>query len=95
MLQILIAMVLFFVMMFGIGFILNMLMKTTWFPVYLFVVVLVPFYIWSTWDRSISLSANISAFTFIDWIPVLGALVGAYISGYAIRKLRLGGYKMF
>ncbi|SDT20725.1 Putative membrane protein [Paenibacillaceae bacterium GAS479] len=95
MLQIAIAMVLFFVMMFGIGFILNMLMKTTWFPIYLFVIVLVPLYIWSTWDRGLSFTANFSEFTFIDWLPVVAALVGAYVSGYAIRALRIGGYKMF
>ncbi len=95
MLQIVIAMVLFFVMMFGIGFILNMLMKTTWFPIYLFVIVLVPLYIWSTWDHAATFSANLAEFTFIDWLPVVAALVGAYVSGYAIRALRIGGYKMF
>ncbi|KKC49821.1 hypothetical protein VE23_10545 [Paenibacillus sp. D9] len=95
MLQIIIATVLFFVMMFGIGFILNMLMKTTWFPIYLFLIVLVPIYIWSTWDHSVSVADNIGEFTFIDWMPVIGALVGAYVSGYAIRKLRIGGFKMF
>ncbi|MCM3748185.1 YuiB family protein [Paenibacillus pasadenensis] len=95
MLQIAIAMVLFFVMMFGIGFILNMLMKTTWFPIYLFLIVLVPLYIWSTWDHSLSFGANFSVFTFVDWLPVFAALIGAYVSGYAIRALRIGGYKMF
>ena len=95
MLQLIVAMVLFFVMMFGIGFILNMLLKTTWLPIYIFIIVLIPLGIWATWDSSISASANFAEFTFVDLLPVIGALIGAYVSGWTIRKLRLGGYKMF
>ncbi|MFF2480745.1 YuiB family protein [Paenibacillus sp. NPDC058071] len=95
MLQLIVATVLFLVMMFGIGFILNMLLKTTWFPIYVFIIVLVPLYIWQTWDESKSFVGNFTAFTIVDLIPVIGALVGAYVSGWAIRALRRGGYKMF
>ncbi|MUT64323.1 YuiB family protein [Paenibacillus sp. NEAU-GSW1] len=95
MLQLIVATVLFLVMMFGIGFILNMLLKTTWFPIYVFIIVLIPLYIWQTWDDSESFVGNFTAFTIIDLIPVIGALAGAYISGWAIRALRRGGYKMF
>ncbi|WP_208543870.1 YuiB family protein [Paenibacillus protaetiae] len=95
MLQLIVAVVLFFVMMFGIGFIFNMLLKTTWFPIYLFIIVLVPLGIWWTWDDSESVSANFTSFTIVDVLPVIGALVGAYVSGWAIRALRRGGYKMF
>lgn len=95
MLQLIVATVLFLVMMFGIGFILNMLLKTTWFPIYLFIIVLIPLGIWWTWDDSKSAINNFTAFTIVDLIPVFGALVGAYVSGWAIRALRRGGYKMF
>ncbi|MFX3632038.1 MAG: YuiB family protein [Candidatus Pristimantibacillus sp.] len=95
MLQLIVATVLFLVMMFGIGFILNMLLKTTWFPIYLFFIVLIPLGIWWTWDDSQSAIDNFTAFTFVDLLPVIGALVGAYVSGWAIRALRRGGYKMF
>lgn len=94
-LQLVIATVLFFVMMFGIGFILNMLMKTTWFPTYLFVIVLVPVFIWQTWDDSKNFVGNLTAFTFVDILPLIGALIGAYVSGTTIAALRRGGYKMF
>lgn len=94
-LQLIIATVLFFVMMFGIGFILNMLLKTTFFPIYLFVIVLVPVFIWQTWDDSKSFSGNFTSFTFVDILPAIGALIGAYVSGATIRLLRRGGYKMF
>ncbi|MFC5652423.1 YuiB family protein [Paenibacillus solisilvae] len=94
-LQLIIATVLFFVMMFGIGFILNMLLKTTWFPIYLFIIILLPIFIWQTWDHTKSFAGNFGEFTFVDILPAIGALIGAYISGYTIRLLRRGGYKMF
>ncbi|TYP71310.1 YuiB family protein [Paenibacillus methanolicus] len=94
-LQLIIATVLFFVMMFGIGFILNMLLKTTWFPIYLLVLILVPVYIWQTWDDSRTFAGNFTAFTFVDILPIIGAGIGAYVSGATIRALRRGGYKMF
>ncbi|OBR64428.1 hypothetical protein A7K91_13100 [Paenibacillus oryzae] len=94
--QIIIAAVLFFVMMFGIGFILNMLLKTTWFPIGLFVVVLIGLAIWSPWDPSQNPTMeNLGTYTLVYYIPIIGALIGAYVSGWAIRALRRGGYKMF
>ncbi|MWC29570.1 YuiB family protein [Paenibacillus sp. MMS18-CY102] len=95
MIQVIVAMVLFFIMMFGIGFILNMLMKTTWFPMYLFIIVLVPLMIWGTWDKTVSFADNFTAFTIIDILPAITALIGAYVSGWTIQALRKGGYKMF
>ncbi|MGO4373357.1 YuiB family protein [Paenibacillus sp. YIM B09110] len=96
MLQLVIATVLFMVMLFGIGFILNMLLKTTWFPLYLFIIGIIPLGIWAPWDASAKTTIqNFADYTVFDYIPVIGALVGAYISGWAIRALRRGGYKMF
>ncbi|MBD2845713.1 hypothetical protein IDH44_10975 [Paenibacillus sp. IB182496] len=95
MLQVVIAMLLFFVMMFGIGFILNMLMKTTWFPVYLFVIVLLPLGIYYTWDDQLSFGGNLTAYSFVDVLPAITALIGAFVSGWAMRALRRGGYRMF
>lgn len=94
--QVIIATVLFFVMMFGIGFILNMLLKTTWFPIILFFVVLIAVAIWSPWDESANPTlSNFGTYTLVYYIPITGALIGAYVSGWAIRALRKGGYKMF
>lgn len=94
-LQVIIAAVLFFVMIFGIGFILNMLLKTTHFPIYLYLFVILPVFIWQTWDPNLTFSGNFGAFTYIDAIPAVFGLVGAYISGITIAALRRGGYKMF
>ncbi|NGM83750.1 hypothetical protein G5B47_15115 [Paenibacillus sp. 7124] len=88
--------VLFFVMMFGIGFILNMLMKTTWFPAYLFVLVILPVVVYSIWDRSsVTLWEHLSSFHPVDYLTGIAGLAGAVLSGWTIRRLRLGGYKMF
>lgn len=91
-----VATVLFFVMMFGIGFILNMLLKTTWFPMILFFILLIGLVIWSPWDaESNPTFDNIGSYTAIFYLPIIGAMIGAYVSGWAIKALRKGGYKMF
>lgn len=95
MLQVIVAMMLFFVMMFGIGFILNMLLKTTWFPIFLYLVILLPLGIYFTWDDTMAFGENLAAYTIVDYLPAIAALAGAYVSGAAIRTLRRGGYKMF
>ncbi|RJE88964.1 hypothetical protein D3P07_13500 [Paenibacillus sp. 1011MAR3C5] len=91
-----VATVLFFVMMFGIGFILNMLLKTTWFPMILFAIVMIGLVIWSPWDEASKPTLdNIGTYTTIYYLPIIGAMIGAYVSGWAINALRKGGYKMF
>jgi len=92
---VLILMVLFFVMMFGIGFILNMLMKTTWFPAYVFVIIIVPVVVYTLWDHDKSLGLYLSSFRLVDYLTALAGLAGAILSGWTIRKLRFAGYKMF
>ncbi len=92
---VLVLMVLFFVMMFGIGFILNMLMKTTWFPSYLFVIVILPVVVYSLWDHSSTLMSHLASFQLVDYMTGVAGLAGAIISGWTIQKLRLGGYRMF
>lgn len=95
MLQMIVAMLLFFVMMFGIGFILNMLIKTTWFPIWLFFIVILPLGIYFTWDDSLGFADNLTGYSYVDISVAIAALGGAYVSGWAIRALRKGGYKMF
>lgn len=96
MLQIIFATMLFMTITFGIGFIVNMLIKTTWFPTYLFIVLIIILAFWAPWSGDDEKFIDvISSYTFIDFIPVIGAIAGAIISGYAIRALRRGGYKMF
>lgn len=86
---------LFFVLFFGIGFILNMLIKTTWMPTWLYVFIVIPLAVWYFWDSSIDVGDNLIRFAVIGMLPILAGIGGAFTSGWAIRALRRGGYKMF
>ncbi|MED4603804.1 YuiB family protein [Paenibacillus validus] len=94
MLQLIIATVLLFVLFFGIGFILNMLLKTTWFPIYGYIVLVIGLVLYWGWGTG-SLSQNIAEYTFVDYISALGGLAGAILSGSTIKSLRQKGFKMF
>lgn len=83
------------VLFFGIGFILNMLIKTTWFPLWLFLILIAPLGIWQLWQPDLSLKENIWSMLVSDTILLVAGAFGAYMSGWAIRALRRGGYKMF
>jgi hypothetical protein len=91
--QLMIVTVLLLVLFFGIGFILNMLMKTTWFPIYAYFAVVIIFVVY--WGTAGSLTSNVSGYTYADYIPAVGGLVGAVLSGSAIKALRVRGFKMF
>ncbi|MBO2943860.1 hypothetical protein JJQ72_07710 [Paenibacillus sp. F411] len=93
---VLVLMILFFVMMFGIGFILNMLMKTTWFPCYLFVLVILPVVVYSMWNSSeTTFLSHIGSYGLVDYLTGIAGLAGAVLSGWAIHVLRVKGFKMF
>lgn len=94
MLQLIIVTVLLFVLFFGLGFILNMLMKTTWFPIYGYIALLIGLVVYWGWGTG-SLMQNIAEYTVTDYIPAVGGLIGAILSGSAIKSLRSKGYKMF
>jgi len=89
--QEIIGAVLFFVLLFGIGFIINMLVKTTWLPAILWVVIFIPLGIWHYWKPGLTLGSFLAV-----WLPaIISSTAGAIASGWAIRKLRKSGYKMF
>jgi hypothetical protein len=98
MIQLIIATVLLFVLFFGIGFILNMLMKTTWFPVYGYILLAIGLLIyWSQQSESPSGNwlAGLAGYSWADYTTAVGGLIGAILSGFAIRTLRAKGFKMF
>lgn len=82
--QFMVSIVLFTVLGFGIGFILNMILKTTWFPVVIGVGVVVGALVYQqivpgVWDSLI-----------------LGCgMAGTVASGWTIQTLRKKGYRMF
>lgn len=83
-LQFVVSIVLFTVLGFGIGFILNMILKTTWFPVVIALGVLVGALVYQKvvpgiWDA-----------------VILGCgMAGTVGSGWTIQTLRKKGYRMF
>ncbi|MBP1992006.1 YuiB family protein [Paenibacillus eucommiae] len=93
MIQLVIVTVLLLVLFFGIGFILNMLMKTTWFPIYGYFAVVIVFVVY--WGNAGSLTDNLTEYSYADYIPAIGGLIGAILSGSAIKALRTRGFKMF
>ncbi|WP_028547376.1 MULTISPECIES: YuiB family protein [unclassified Paenibacillus] len=94
MLQLIIVTVLLFVLFFGLGFILNMLMKTTWFPIYGYIALVIGLVIYWGWETG-SLTTNLSEYSFADYIPAIGGLIGAILSGSTIKSLREKGFRMF
>ncbi|ADU31642.1 YuiB family protein [Evansella cellulosilytica] len=101
--QLIIAIVLYFVLFFGIGFILNMLLRSTWtmaiiYPIVIFFIVdNSGFFSYFTrpgevfpifWNDLIALKSA-------DVVILISGMVGAVLSGIAIRMLRVRGYQMF
>ncbi len=99
----LISVLLFFVLFFGIGFLLNMILRTTW-----TMAILSPFVLllWidqiSVMDYVTSPSASlahvkerIESLASADLIILSSGIVGAIVSGVVIQTLRKKGYRMF
>ncbi len=101
--QVIISMLLFMVLFFGIGFLFNMLLRATWFMVILYPLVVIMivddirFFEYFTkpsasfqllWSHLLNLSAS-------DITILTCGLIGAILAGLAIKMLRVRGYQMF
>ncbi|WP_202080300.1 YuiB family protein [Caldalkalibacillus salinus] len=110
--QIIISVLLFLILFFGIGFLLNMLLKTTWlpglilYPIVVLMMVKDKAFVWSVQEEGqISilnpgeiirhLAEQIAGLLYVDYIILGAGLLGAILSGLAIRLLRQKGYRMF
>jgi hypothetical protein len=95
MIQVAILFVLMLVIMLGIGFILNMLLKTTWLPLYAYGLLIVGILIWFVVKEEGTPWDTIQTFDIPDYLTAIGGLLGAWLSGSTIRTLRENGFKMF
>ncbi|MFD1361448.1 YuiB family protein [Lentibacillus salinarum] len=103
MIQFIVSILLFFVIFFGLAFILNMLLRRTWLMavIYPFIVLLIVDDIATTeyfTAPGASFTAAFSRLTEITIadISILGAgFIGTIVSGIVIRLLRKSGYQMF
>jgi hypothetical protein len=103
--QLLVSMLLFFVLFFGIGFILNMLLRATWVMALIYPVVVILIvdeksikffdYFISPSKAYPSLLQQFIQLQIPDALILSMGLLGAIISGLAIKMLRVRGYQMF
>ncbi|WP_019123759.1 YuiB family protein [Brevibacillus massiliensis] len=83
-LQFLVSIVLFTVLAFGIGFIINMILRTTWLPVVIAFGVIIG-----------ALVYNKIVPGLVDIIILAFGIAGSVVSGWTIQTLRKKGYRMF
>ncbi|OYD07185.1 YuiB family protein [Paludifilum halophilum] len=81
--QFIISIPLFAFLAFGISFILNMILKTTWLPTVLYIGLLVYFFI----TKGVLKGG--------DYLMLTIGLIGILVGGWTIRTLRVKGYRMF
>lgn len=101
--QLIISMLLFFVMFFGIGFLLNMLLRVTWFMAILYPIVVLLiidevgfFDYFSDPGNSFALLGDKTASLAGADVAILSAgFGGAVTAGIVMRILRKMGYRMF
>ncbi|MBU9712401.1 YuiB family protein [Evansella tamaricis] len=101
--QLIIAIVLYLVLFFGIGFILNMLLRSTWtmaviYPIVIFFIVdksgLLSYFI-RPGEAFPDLFYQLITLKTADVIILTAGMIGAVLSGIANRMLRDRGYQMF
>lgn len=101
--QAILSVLLFMVIFFGIGFLLNMLLRMTWLMavVYPIIVILiiddVKFYQYITKPVFAfqALGNKITSLALVDVVILAGGFLGAMISGFVMKALRKAGYQMF
>ncbi|WP_153732045.1 YuiB family protein [Sporosarcina obsidiansis] len=101
--QVMLSILIFMVMFFGIGFLLNMLLRMTWlmaiiYPiVVIFIIDDIPMYQYVTKPGFAfsELGSNILSLHMVDIVILSSGLVGAIISGFVMKALRKQGYQMF
>ncbi|RLQ96519.1 YuiB family protein [Falsibacillus albus] len=99
----LISMLLFFVLFYGIGFLLNMLLRMTWimaiaYPIVAILIIDdVPFiqYFRNSGDSFSQLGTKITSLAPADILILSSGLAGAIFAGITMRILRQKGYRMF
>ncbi|WP_209125593.1 YuiB family protein [Alkalihalobacillus sp. BA299] len=98
-----ISILLFLILFFGIGFLLNMILRSTWVMaiIYPIVVILIVDNVefWDYFTAPIvsfqALGADLISLKPADFIILASGLLGAILSGIIIKLLRAKGYRMF
>ncbi len=101
--QLIISMILFLVLFFGIGFLLNMVLRTTWMMAIIYPIIVILIidkvsvieYITAPAASFSALGAAFVGLQIADMLILTCGLAGAVISGIVIKMLRVRGYQMF
>ncbi len=101
--QFFVSILLYFVIFFGISFILNMLLRRTWLMTLLYPIVILLIisdnglsdYFIRPGEAFAGLKETITTITLDDYIILSGGLLGTIVSGIVIKMLRKSGYQMF
>lgn len=101
--QLIISVFLFLVMFFGIGFLLNMLLRMTWLMAIVYPIVVVFIiddvsfldYFFKAGSAFPALLDKIQALQVVDIVILSGGFAGAIIAGIVMILLRKNGYRMF
>jgi hypothetical protein len=91
--QIIVAIVLLFVLFYGLSFIINMLLKTTWLSVYLYIALIIFFIFYLKGEGP--WGTYLLEYKLVDYLYAASGLAGVVLGGLSIKTLRDKGYKMF
>lgn len=98
-----VSVLLYFVMFFGIAFIINMLVRTTWFMAFLYPIVAILIidgistfdYLTNTGEAFRIVGETLASLQSADYIIIGSGFIGTIVAGFTIRILRKSGYRMF
>lgn len=101
--QLILSMLIFLVMFFGIGFLLNMLLRSTWFMAILYPIVVIFIvddvsfldYFFKAGTAFPALGHKLVSLQVADILILASGLVGAIVAGIVMKILRKMGYQMF
>lgn len=101
--QLIVAVLLYFVIFFGISFILNMLLRRTWLMSVLYPIIMIMMLDGIPTTRYFTAPSEAFAHTYnkltnlylVDYVTFLAGFLGTVVSGIVIKLLRKSGYQMF
>jgi len=101
--QLIVSVLLYFVIFFGIAFILNMLLRQTWLMAFVYPIIVILIISDHSFTQFFTQPGNafpdvmtkVTTLTMVDIVILSSGLLGTIVSGIVIKMLRKTGYQMF